>query len=81
MNFQDALTELQNGKRLTRTCWKDKSRYVFIYQPTDIVMLQYMVGHMYRNEQCQVAHYTHMNRPWTPSGEGDIFANDWVLVK
>ena len=80
MNFQDALTHLQNGERLTRTCWKDKTKYVFIYQPTELKMLEYMVGHLYRNTKCRIANYTHTSQRWGPI-EADIFATDWELVK
>ena len=79
MNFQDALTEMQNGNRVTRASWKDKTKYCFIYQ-TDIKMLQDMVGYLYRNEKCQVAHYTHTSARWTPIESG-ILATDWELAK
>lgn len=78
MNFQNALTEMQNGKRITRTCWKDKTKYCFIYQPTDIKMLEYMIGQLYRNTKCQVAHYTHVPARWIPI-ENDLFATDWEV--
>ena len=80
MNFQDALTTLQEGKKLTRACWKDKTKYVFIYQPTELKMLEYKVGHLYRNTKCRVANYNPTSQRWTPI-ENDLFATDWELVK
>ena len=44
MNFQEALTAMQDGKRVTRTCWKDRSKYCFIYQPASIKMLEINVS-------------------------------------
>ena len=80
MNFQEALTLMQEGKYVTRECWKDNTRYTFIYPEVDNINLQYMVGNLYRNEQCSVGSYTHMSSRWLPT-QDDLFAEDWKIAK
>lgn len=80
MNFQDALTELQNGKRLTRTCWKDKSKYVMLFARPEKYQGYKQDGIFYQQVAMNIAHYTHMDVVWEPGTNG-VLATDWELVK
>jgi len=81
MNFQDALTALQNGKRLTRACWKDKTKYVELFKrPHEKYQGYKQENTFYRQVAMSIGHYTHMDVCWTPM-VSDILATDWEVVK
>ncbi len=79
MNFQDALTNLQDGKRLTRTCWKDKGKYVALFARPDNYQGYKQDGIFYVRVAMNVGHYTHMDVVWNPSTDG-VLATDWEIV-
>jgi precorrin-3B methylase len=74
MNFQDALTLMQEGKIVTRKAWGD---------PNVFAMLDEVCGartDFQKQVACRVAHYTHAKLGWHPH-PNDILAEDWELVK
>lgn len=76
MNFQEALTLLQEGSTLTRECWHK-------HDPNVVVTLEEVQGVRTKFQKvvkCQVAHYTHSKLGWHPH-PNDILATDWKEVK
>ena len=74
MNFQDALTLMQEGHTLTRKAWDD---------PNVFAMLDEVCGartDFQKQVACRVAHYTHAKLGWNPT-RNDMLAEDWELVK
>lgn len=69
MNFEQALSLLRKGNRLTRKGWED---------PRYVVTLEN--DRFKRVIKCKVAHYTHAKLRYDPT-PNDILANDWELVK
>ena len=80
MNFQDALTNLQAGKQVLRTGWKDKDRHVLLFVRPEKYQGYLRDGVLYRNDQTQVAQYTRIYRCYNPT-VNDILATDWELAK
>ena len=79
MNFQDALTNLQERKRLTRVCWKDKTKYVTLFSRPNNYQGYKTDETFYRHVAMQIAYYTHMDVVWGPTVD-DILATDWELI-
>ena len=80
MNFQDALTELQNGKRLTRTCWKDEGRYVTLFTRPENYQGYKQENVFYVREAMNIGHYKHMDVVWNPGTNG-VLAIDWEIAE
>ena len=74
MNFQDALTLMQEGKVLTREAWDDPNIFCMIEE------VQGVRTNFQKQIACQVAHYTHAKNGWHPH-KNDILATDWKLAK
>jgi len=74
MNFQKALTLMQDGYRMTRKAWDD---------PNIIAMIDEVQGvrtDFQKVVACQVAHYTHAKLGWNPT-RNDILATDWEYAR
>lgn len=72
MNFQQALTLMQEGRTLTRGVWHE-------HDPNVVVTLEEEQGvriNFQKVIKCQVAHYTHAKLGWHPH-PNDILATDW----
>ena len=79
MNFQDALTLMQKGERVTRTCWKEKSKYATIHHAPHPRLKNHLDGRLCRNNASSLGVKGRMLSTWTPI-ENDILAEDWELV-
>lgn len=78
MNFQDALTALQNGEKLTRTCWKDKGKYVTLFKRPENYPGYKTHDTFYIRTAMNIGHYTHMDVVWNVHG---VLATDWEVVE
>ena len=79
MNFQDALTNMQNGKRLTRKCWNEKGKYVTLFAHTENYQGYKQDSTFYMRVAMNIGHYTHMDVVWNP-GQAGVLAIDWEIV-
>lgn len=71
-DFENALSELKQGKPIARKTWLKKGIWVDL-EKSDIAYLQlnFPLGHTYHPEGG--------NAPWTPT-HCDILANDWLVL-
>jgi len=80
MNFQDALTAMQAGKRLTRTSWNEKGKYVTLFDRPENYQGYKQSGVFYMRVAMKIAQYTHMDVVWNP-GTAGVLATDWAVIK
>jgi hypothetical protein len=80
MNFQDALTAMQNGKRLTRKCWNEKGKYVTQFHRPENYQGYKQDRVFYVRVAMNIGHYTHMDVVWNPT-TGAILDTNWEIVE
>lgn len=72
MNFSDALTELKNGKQLTRAGWNGQKMFVKLQKPDDNSKMRRPYLYMSPVDAELV--------PWVAS-QSDLLGDDWQVVE
>ena len=74
MLFEAALYAIKAGRRLTRASWEDKNMQIALHVPP------LMIGDEKMTEPYLYLKVGDYATPWCP-GQGDLMANDWMLVR
>lgn len=77
MNFSEALIEIKNGQKLTRTIWGNEKMFVEMHKKPYIVENE-IDRVMTSGEFLQIRRPNRLYEPWIPS-HSDILGNDWKV--